>query len=110
GSGFAPAAYVQNRPIHGGFYLLGQFKRGWSVIEANRNREESLRPQEGKESRLQERRLAQTRLAKENRDILSMDAPQQVVCFRGPSVEELLKLLREGHKPRPGILRVNLGT
>ena len=80
------------------------------MIEANGDRDESLGPQEGKQPRLQQRGLTQTRLAKQHRDVLSIDAPQQVVCFLGPTVKELLNILREGHKPRPGVLGVNPRT
>ncbi len=70
------AACVDDGPRDRGDDLLGKPRRRGCVIEANRNGEVALGPQAGEEPGMQERRLAQARLAEEHGQVLSSHSPQ----------------------------------
>src|SRR5262249_54488926 len=77
------------------------------IIDSDGDRQESFPAEPRKEAGLEQRGLAQPRLAEQNSEGLALDAAEQVDCFPTAAVRENLRILGIGSKSRQRVVIAN---
>ncbi len=115
---FAVDRHAGLRPLARGFGraedrlldLLGGLGRLRRIIEPNVDRAIALGPQPRHDPRAQDRRLAETRLAEQDREELALNAARELGDLLLAAVEVAARLLGERREAEPRMLRVDCGV
>jgi hypothetical protein len=89
--------------------LLDQPRRLRTDIQTHVDGQVVLLTQPREETRLQQRGLAETRLAEEHRERRVGNAAEQILSLRFTAMEVIARALLEGLEPRPRIVPIELG-